>query len=72
MRAINWVNMASAALRSGMAPLFPGAFASCALRGSVGMDTITALKLFYPADRIINAVVDHPLVIRPVLLSHFA
>jgi hypothetical protein len=33
--------------------------------------TIQLLKLFHPADRIIDAVVDHPMVVRPVFLSHF-
>jgi hypothetical protein len=46
-------------------------FTSCALRVLVGMEIIHALKLFHPADRIIDTVVDHPLVVRPVLLSHF-
>ena len=37
----------------------------------VGTDTIQALKRFKPADGIINAVVDQPMIMRPVRLSRF-
>src|SRR5215217_3420470 len=51
--------MRATALGHGDTPSW--SFTSCALRVWVGLETIHSRKRFHPADRISDAVVDHPL-----------